>query len=133
MLRRAAVGPGVLSLDAEDVASALSHVPVTYRVVRPLVHATHLLRVARACWADAPCVATTDPLTSPARQVLLRTAARWSGRELLVVLLYVAPEQARDGQRRRGRLLSERRVSTARAPVRAPLGRPSRRRRAEPS
>lgn len=110
LLRRSANAHGVVALDAEDVAGALRGVPLPYRLLRPVVHAAHVLRVLGACWSAAPRVATTDPLTSRSRHALFAAAARCSGRQLQVVLLHVEPLQARDGQRRRGRHLSERRM-----------------------
>jgi hypothetical protein len=59
----------------------------------------------------AACVLTTDPMTSPLRRALLPAAARRSGRSLCVVLVDATEQQARSGQRERGRPLGERRMS----------------------
>jgi predicted kinase len=111
LVRRLAGRSSVLALDSEDVARALAGVPLPYRLLRPLVHATHLARVVAALWSGRSRVLTSDPLTSPLRRRLLRTAARLSGRRLVVVLLQASPEQARDGQSCRGRRLSTRRTT----------------------
>ena len=111
LVRRLADGPGVHALDAEDVARHLQAVPLPYRVLRPLVHLAHLARVVVALWSAHPCVLTSDPLTSPLRRRVLRTAARLAGRRLHVVLVHASPAQARDGQQRRGRRLSSRRMT----------------------
>jgi predicted kinase len=111
LVRRLADRSSVLALDSEDVARALAGVPLPYRLLRPLVHAVHLARVVVALWSSRSRVLTSDPLTSPLRRRLLRTAARLSGRRLVVVLVQASPEQARDGQYRRGRRLSTRRMT----------------------
>ena len=105
--------PGVLPLDSEEVAGWLGahgrRLP--YRFVRPAVHGLHLLRVAREVHGPAACVLTTDPMPSPLRRLLLRVAACSSGRSLSVVLVVASEEQARSGQRSRGRALGERRMT----------------------
>lgn len=111
LLRRLAADGTARALDSEDVAAVLSRLPVPYRALRPLVHGAHLARVLLAAGSSAPCVLTTDPLTSALRRLLLRGGARLSGRRLVVVLVAVTPAQARDGQRRRGRVLGERRMA----------------------
>ncbi len=105
--------PGVRALDPEEVADRLRplarHVP--YRVLRPAVHALHLLRVLREVRAPATCVLTTDPMTSPLRRGLLHLVARSSGRSLAVVLVDATEQQARSGQHARGRTLGPRRMA----------------------
>ena len=115
LLRRVSDGPvpGVRAIDAEEVAARLqqrvSRVP--YRLLRPAVHALHLLRVLREARCGAACVLTTDPMTSPVRRVLLRAAAAAGGRSLHVVLVDATSAQAREGQRSRGRTLGHRRMA----------------------
>ena len=105
--------PGLRAVDAEEVAARLRHCAsrVPYRLLRPVVHALHLLRVVREVLGGADCVLTTDPMTSPVRRALLRAAAAVSGRSLHVVLVDATAAQAREGQRRRGRALGRRRMA----------------------
>lgn len=109
LVRRWAAAPGVVALDAEDVAAGLAALP--YRVVRPLVHALHLLRLLAVLATPADRVLTSDPLTSDRRRRWFRFVAAVTGRRLVVVLVHVSPWDARDGQRRRGRVLSESRTA----------------------
>ena len=111
LLRRLAEQGGVHALDPEDVARALAGVPLPYRLLRPLVHTTHLTRVMAAAGSPHARVLTSDPFTSPLRRTLLRTAAGLAGRRLVVVLVHASPAQARDGQQRRGRRLRPRRTT----------------------
>jgi energy-coupling factor transporter ATP-binding protein EcfA2 len=103
LLRRLAGTPGASALDSEDVARVLRGVPLPYRLLRPLVHALHLARLAVLVHGRAAVVITTDPCTSPRRRWLLRSVSRLSGRSLHVVLVDASCAQARDGRRRRGR------------------------------
>jgi len=66
LLRRlaAAAPAGVVALDAEDVAARLRARPAAYAVLRPLVHAVHLVRVLVALAGPGRCVLTTDPMTA---------------------------------------------------------------------
>ena len=85
LLRRllAEGAPGVVGLDSEDVAARVQAVAVRvpYRVVRPLVHAWHRVRVLRVVAGPAPVVVLTDPWTRPWwRAVVLRTARHRAGR-----------------------------------------------------
>jgi ABC-type cobalamin/Fe3+-siderophores transport system ATPase subunit len=113
LLRRlAASAPsGVAALDAEDVAARLRALPVAYAVLRPLVHALHLARVLVALAGPDRCVLTTDPMTAPLRRLLLRAAARASGRHLHLVIVDATLEEAVAGQDRRGRALGRRRMA----------------------
>jgi GTPase SAR1 family protein len=133
LLRRLAAGgtPEVHPLDSEEVAERLrAHAGrLPYRSLRPAVHGLHLLRVLREVHGSALCVLTTDPMTSPLRRLLLRAAAHSRGRSLSVVLVDATEEQARLGQRSRGRALGQRRMArhVARAErVRARLDRTGR-------
>ena len=78
LLRRIAASapPGVLALDAEDVAARIPVGRAGYPLVRPFVHTVHLARVVAALAGPARCVLTTDPMTGPVRRLLLGTAAR---------------------------------------------------------
>ncbi len=103
---------GVVALDAEEVTARLRAARrlVPYRLLRPLVHALHLVRVARAVGSPATVVVTTDPATSPLRRVLFAALARRSGRSLHLVVLDTTVDEAVQGQRQRGRALSSRRM-----------------------
>lgn len=114
LLRLHEVQPqGVRAIDSEEVAARLRRRAgrVPYRLLRPAVHALHLLRVLRGVRSRADCVLTTDPMTSPLRRALLRAAAAASGRSLHVVLVDATAAQAREGQRSRGRALGHRRMT----------------------
>jgi ABC-type cobalamin/Fe3+-siderophores transport system ATPase subunit len=113
LLRRlAATAPtDVVALDSEDVATHLRRLPVGYRVLRPLVHALHLLTVLAAVSGPVSCVLTTDPLTAPGRRLLLGTAARLTGRRLHVIVVEASIAEALNGQWTRGRRLGSRRMS----------------------
>ncbi len=110
MLRLLSLTSAALALDAEDVARALAGVPLPYRSLRPVVHTAHLVRVVGAAMSAGPCILATDPMTSALRRLLMRAAAAISGRRLVVVVVHATPAEARDGQRRRGRTLGERRM-----------------------
>ncbi len=103
--------PGVASLDSEQVAARWrtgSRVP--YRLVRPLVHTRHRLRVLRALLGVDRVVVLADPWTSRWWRPVVRAAARAGGRVVRLVLLDVSPEDAADGQRIRGRRIPEGRM-----------------------
>ena len=105
--------PEVRALDSEEVADRLRRIAphVPYGVLRPAVHGLHLLRVLREVRTPVSCVLTTDPMTSPLRRSLLRLVARSRGRSLAVVLVEATAQQARTGQRARGRTLGRRRMA----------------------
>jgi predicted kinase len=107
LLRRllAESAPGVVGLDSEDVAARVTRVAVRvpYRVVRPLVHAWHRVRVLRVITGHPPVVVLSDPWTRPWwRAAVLRTARR-AGRSVRLVLLDTSREMAERGQTARGR------------------------------
>ncbi len=103
--------PGVASLDSEQVAARWrtgSRVP--YRLVRPLVHTQHRLRVLRALTGPAPVVVLADPWTSRWWRPVVVGTARAAGRAVRLVLIDVSPEDAAEGQRIRGRRIPEGRM-----------------------
>ena len=102
--------PGVVGLDSEDVAARLQAVapPVPYRVVRPLVHACHRVRVLRVVAGPAPVVVLTDPWTRPWWRAAVLSAARRAGRSVRLVLLDASREVAESGQTARGRAIPAR-------------------------
>ena len=102
--------PGVVGLDSEDVAARLQAVapPVPYRLVRPLVHAWHRVRVLRVVAGPAPVVVLTDPWTRPWWPAAVLSAARRAGRSVRLVLLDASRELAESGQTARGRAIPAR-------------------------
>ena len=102
--------PGVVGLDSEDVAARLQAVapPVPYRVVRPLVHAWHRVRVLRVVAGPAPVVVLTDPWTRPWWRAAVLSSARRAGRSVRLVLLDASRELAESGQTARGRAIPAR-------------------------
>jgi predicted kinase len=97
--------PGVVGLDSEDVATRVqaAGVRVPYRLIRPLVHAWHRVRVLRVVAGPAPVVVLTDPWTRPWwRSAVLRAGGR-AGRSVRLVLLDASRELAESGQTARGR------------------------------
>ena len=97
--------PGVLGLDSEQVAERLrsAGVPGPYRLLRPVVHAWHRLRVLRAVAGPAPVVVLTDPWTRPWWRAAVLRAAHRAGRSVRLVLLDASRELAQSGQAARGR------------------------------
>ena len=102
--------PGVVGLDSEDVAARLQDVApaVPYRLVRPLVHACHRVRVLRVVAGPAPVVVLTDPWTRPWWRAAVLSAARRAGRSVRLVLLDASRELAESGQTARGRAIPAR-------------------------
>lgn len=101
----------MVTLDSEDVAILMRPLPVPYRVLRPVVHAVHIVRVVRAAATPAACVLATDPMSSPVRRLVLYFAARLTGRSLDLVVVDATLAEAVDGQRRRGRALGRHRMA----------------------
>ena len=99
--------PGVVGVDSEQVADRLGDVAalVPYRLLRPLVHGWHRVRVLRALAGPAPVVVLTDPWTSPWWRGMVLRAARRAGRAVRLVLLDTPAEDAAAGQRARGRAI----------------------------
>ena len=102
--------PGVVGLDSEDVAARVqaAGVRVPYRVVRPLVHAWHRVRVLRVVAGSAPVVVLTDPWTRPWWRATILHAARRAGRSVRLVLVDASRELAESGQTARGRAVPAR-------------------------
>ncbi|SET10081.1 ATP-binding protein [Geodermatophilus poikilotrophus] len=107
LLRRlvAERAPEVVGLDSEDVAARVeaAGVRLPYRLVRPLVHAWHRVRVLRVVSGSAPVVVLTDPWTRPWWRSAVLHAARRAGRSVRLVLLDASRELAESGQVARGR------------------------------
>jgi predicted kinase len=107
LLRRlvAERAPEVVGLDSEDVAARVqaAGVCLPYRLIRPLVHAWHRVRVLRVVSGPAPVVVLTDPWTRPWWRSAVLRAARRAGRSVRLVLLDASRELAESGQAARGR------------------------------
>ena len=107
LLRRlvAERAPGVVGLDSEDVAARVqaAGVRLPYRLIRPLVHAWHRVRVLRVVSGPAPVVVLTDPWTRPWWRTTVLRAARRAERSVRLVLLDASRELAESGQAARGR------------------------------
>ncbi|WNV77133.1 ATP-binding protein [Geodermatophilus sp. DSM 44513] len=100
--------PGVVGLDSEDVAARVHAPGVPYRLVRPLVHAWHRVRVLRAVAGPAPVVVLTDPWTRPWWRAAVLGTGRRAGRSVRLVLLDASQELAESGQTARGRQIPAR-------------------------
>ena len=107
LLRRlvAERAPEVVGLDSEDVAARVqaAGVCLPYRLIRPLVHGWHRVRVLRVVSGPAPVVVLTDPWTRPWWRSAVLRAARRAGRSVRLVLLDASRELAESGQAARGR------------------------------
>ena len=101
---------GTGGLDSEQVAARLHDLGVRlpYRLLRPLVHALHRVRVRRVLCGRQPVVVLTDPFTSGRRRASVLRSARRAGREVRLLLLDVDPAEARRGQVDRRRRLGPR-------------------------
>ncbi|TYP89219.1 AAA family ATPase [Blastococcus xanthinilyticus] len=109
-LLRRILRPGVAPLDSEQVAGRLGRTGPLYRLLRPLVHVRHRVRVLRTVAGGARLVVLTDPWTSRRwRAAVLRAATR-AGRRVRVVLIDAPPAAAVGGQVARGRTLPRRRM-----------------------
>lgn len=102
--------PGVTGLDSEFVAERFRRagIRVSYRYLRPWVHAVHRRAVLRAVRGGGPVVVLTDPWTSERWRAAVLRAAAAAGRRVRVVQLDTGSELAVAGQSARGRVLSER-------------------------
>ncbi|SNS41822.1 Predicted kinase [Geodermatophilus pulveris] len=100
--------PGVVGLDSEDVAARVRAPGVPYRLVRPLVHGWHRVRVLCAVAGSAPAVVLTDPWTRPWWRAVVLGTARRAGRSVRLVLLDAPREVAESGQAARGRAIPAR-------------------------
>jgi predicted kinase len=112
LLRRLMAGraPEVVGLDSEDVAARVeaAGVRLPYRLIRPLVHVWHRVRVLRVVAGPAPVVILTDPWTRPWWRAAVLSAARRAGRSVRLVLLDASRELAESGQTARGRAIPAR-------------------------
>ena len=98
--------------DTEQVAAALGRLlpGVPYATYRPLTHAIHVLRAAHALTGRGPVVVHMPRTRGSSRRALI-ILARLAGRSVHAILLQTTPAQAWEGQRQRGRVLSQRRFA----------------------
>ncbi|MFJ2561182.1 MULTISPECIES: AAA family ATPase [unclassified Streptomyces] len=105
LIRRAAEGRGIDSQDARDRWARLMPPALPYAVYRPLVRTAHYAGLRRALRSGASLVVHDCGTQTWVRRWLAREAVA-RGRRLHLLLLDVAPETAREGQRERGRGVS---------------------------
>ncbi|MFF8553347.1 AAA family ATPase [Streptomyces sp. NPDC015501] len=105
LIRQAAQGRAVDSQNTRDDWAAALPAALPYALYRPLVRAAHYLGLRSALRAGESVVVHDCGTQTWVRRWLARHAAR-RGRALHLVLLDVAPDVARQGQRERGRGVS---------------------------
>ncbi|MGW6396401.1 AAA family ATPase [Streptomyces sp. NPDC055103] len=105
LMKRAADGRGIDSQDARERWEARMPRLLPYAVYRPLVRFAHYAGLRRALRSGASVIVHDCGTQSWVRGWLAREARRRGG-ALHLVLLDVAPDTARDGQRDRGRGVS---------------------------
>ncbi|MFJ5099566.1 AAA family ATPase [Streptomyces sp. NPDC088554] len=105
LIRRVANGGGIDSQDARDRWARRMPPGLPYAVYRPLVRLAHYAGLRRVLASGASTVVHDCGTQTWVRSWLAREA-RARGRLLHLVLLDVAPEVARQGQRERGRGVS---------------------------
>jgi predicted kinase len=100
---------GVVVLDSEAQRAALHWVAgrLPYRLYRPLVHLLHRLAVVAAAVSAAPTVVVHLPATESATRAAVARLAAVTGRKAHLLWLHVEADEARRGQRERGRLVRE--------------------------
>ncbi|MEV7680162.1 AAA family ATPase [Streptomyces sp. NPDC088341] len=121
LIRRAAAGGGIDSQDARDRWERRLPGSLPYAVYRPLVRIAHYAGLRRALRSGESVVVHDCGTQRWVRRWLAREARR-RGRGLHLVLLDVAPEVAREGQRERGRGVSGYAFARHRRAVRRLLG-----------
>ncbi|WP_443065548.1 AAA family ATPase [Streptomyces sp. NBC_00557] len=105
LMRRAVTGPRVDSQDTRDRWDARTPRLLPYALYRPLVRLAHYAGLRRAL-RTGEGVVVHDCGTQPWVRRWLAREARRRGAALHLLLLDVAPETAREGQRERGRGVS---------------------------
>lgn len=104
-----AVGAPLIRIDAEELRRQWARrlpARLPYGVYRPLLRATHYLRLCRALKGRASVVIHDCGATAWVRRLLALDAWR-RGHGFHLVLLDVPPSVAREGQRTRGRAVSD--------------------------
>ncbi|WP_405857797.1 ATP-binding protein [Streptomyces sp. NBC_00090] len=105
LMKRAADGRGIDSQDAREHWEARMPRLLPYALYRPLVRLAHYAGLRRALRSGASVIVHDCGTQSWVRGWLAREARRRGG-ALHLILLDVAPDTARDGQRARGRGVS---------------------------
>ncbi|MFE2558485.1 AAA family ATPase [Streptomyces sp. NPDC059352] len=105
LMKRAADGLGIDSQDAREHWEARMPRLLPYALYRPLVRLAHFAGLRRALRSGASVIVHDCGTQSWVRGWLAREARRRGG-ALHLILLDVAPDTARDGQRARGRGVS---------------------------
>ncbi|WP_308283144.1 AAA family ATPase [Pseudonocardia nigra] len=101
---------GVAVVDSETHRAALRRLlpaAVPYDWYRPLVHLLHRLAVVFAAVSPAPIVVAHLPATDARTRTAVARLAALTGRAAHLLWLDVDPEEARRGQRERGRMVPE--------------------------
>lgn len=105
LLDRLGALPGTVVLDSAEPIRRWRRLPLPYRLLRPLVHSEHHVRIAFAVLlAVCDGVVVHEPATRAASRRRLLGRARLTGRPAHLVLLDVDPATARAGQIARGAL-----------------------------
>ncbi|MFP5022948.1 AAA family ATPase [Pseudonocardia phyllosphaerae] len=102
---------GTVVLDSGTARAAVARLlpaRTPYPAYRWLVHLAHRATVLTECLGRTETVVVHLPATRPSVRAALRLLARLGRRRAVLLWLDVPPDQARDGQRRRGRVVRER-------------------------
>jgi hypothetical protein len=106
LLRRVFAGSGGPAVfDPEQVAARWRRVPVPYGWYRPFVHAEHYVRAALALWRHPGAIVLHETGTRGKVRRVIATLAALAGRPAYLLWIDVDLDEARHGQRRRGRML----------------------------
>lgn len=100
---------GLAVLDSERQRAALRPLArgVPYALQRPIVHLLHRTAVLTAALSSTPTVVVHLPATEPATRAAVARLAAVTGRTAHLLWLQVDAEEARRGQRERGRVVPE--------------------------
>jgi predicted kinase len=109
MLERLGEIPGARVLDSADAMRSWRRLPLPYRMLRPLVHLEHHVRIASTVLLAArEGVVVHETATRVASRRWLLRLARLARRPAHLLLLDVDPSTARAGQLARGRVIPAR-------------------------
>lgn len=101
---------GLLVVDSDSVRrSVQARFPaVPYRILRPVVHTVHWIRVVVLAGVEPRALLVHETATRTASRAALLRIARWSGRPARLVWIDVDAETARRGQVLRDRVIRAR-------------------------